>query len=332
MRVLNVVEVHNAGMPVRIVFVPNIPGSSMIDKKNYCKQNLEWVRKLITYEPRGSSNSYGVLITDPSDKDAHFGALFMSPGGWHDMCGHSSMAFACYATRTGLINLSDEKPLILDTPAGLVKLYVDTFDLGKVRMINVPSYVVETRRYQLGNYGSIEVYLSYGGNLCGIIDLDIIGIEWSLDLLPELFPLVKEVWKKLLKEPVKVRYLSSVELHGIRLSKRISKSPLRYHGILIYGSPERPLLDRSPSGTGSSAHIAYLYHINEVKVGEQVEFHSAINTVFKCRIIGETIIYDMKAVIPEVSSKNRACYITGFSTIVLEPDDPLGEGFPPLII
>ncbi|MEM4810113.1 MAG: hypothetical protein QW249_06335 [Desulfurococcaceae archaeon] len=40
MRVLNTIEVHNAGMPVRIVFMPNIPGANMQEKKNYCKQTL----------------------------------------------------------------------------------------------------------------------------------------------------------------------------------------------------------------------------------------------------------------------------------------------------
>ncbi|MEM4528198.1 MAG: proline racemase family protein [Desulfurococcaceae archaeon] len=332
MRVLNTIEVHNAGMPVRIVFMPNIPGANMREKKNYCKQNLEWVRKLITFEPRGSSNSYGILITDPSNRNAHFGALFMSPSGWHDMCGHSSMAFACYAARTGLVNLVDDKPLILDTPAGLVDLYVERHQPGRVRMVNVPSYIVETRRFQLNEYGSVEVYLSYGGNLCGVIDLDVIGMNWDIDSLPQMLSFIRDIWKRLLREPVRAKYLSDVELHGIRLSKRISKSPPRYYGILIYGSPDRPLLDRSPSGTGSSAHIAYLHYIGEVKMGEYVEFLSAINTAFGCRIIGETSINGLKAVIPEISSKDKACYITGFSTLIVEPDDPIKEGFPPLII
>lgn len=97
------VELHNAGMPVRLVFMPNVPGKTMTEKKEYCRNKLDWIRRLLTYEPRGSSNSYGVLITEPSNRSASFGAVFFDSSGWHDMCGHASIGFTCYAVRSGLV-------------------------------------------------------------------------------------------------------------------------------------------------------------------------------------------------------------------------------------
>ncbi len=312
-----------------MVFVPGIPGRSMAEKKEYCRSRLDWIRRLLTYEPRGSSNSYGALITEPSRPGAAFGALFFDSSGWHDMCGHASMGFACYAVRTGLVEPSEpEVEVPLDTPAGLVRLRVEVSGRNprRVRMVNVPSYVLGEARVDVGSYGRVEVYLAYGGNLYVVVDLDELGLEWSLDRLPELVDLAVGVWREVLKGVGTGGY----ELYGVRLSKRISKSPTRYYGILLFGSPTRPLLDRSPSGTGSSAHLAYLHYLGEVGVGEEVEFLSAVNTVFVGRVLEEVEYGGRRAVVPEVSTKDRGCYLTGYATAVKEPDDPLGDGVPPL--
>jgi len=323
------VELHNAGMPVRLVFVPGVPGRTMVEKRDYCRSRLDWVRRLLTYEPRGSSSSYGALITEPSRSDAAFGALFFDSSGWHDMCGHASMGFACYAVRAGLVELAEpEVEVRLDTPAGLVRLWVEVSGGSprRVRMVNVPSYVLGEVGVEVGSYGRVRTYLAYGGNLYAVVDLDELGLEWSLGRLPELVDLAVGVWRGALKEEL----TKGLELYGVRLSKRVSRSPPRYYGILLFGSPGRPLLDRSPSGTGSSAHLAYLHHLGEVGVGEYVEFVSAANTVFVGRILEEVEYGSRRAVVPEISTRDRGCYVTGYATAVREPDDPLGDGIPPL--
>lgn len=326
MRVLSFIEVHNAGMPVRIVFSPQVPGNSMRDKKTYCERNLDWVRRLLTYEPRGSSSSYGVLVTDPVSSEAHYGALFFDSSGWHDMCGHASMGLACYLVRSGLVSQPGGTAEIwTDTPAGLVKLVVDP--TGRVSLVNVPSFVLGEIRAKSARLGSLTVYLAYGGNLYGVVDLDELGVDWNPDAVADLAELSKELWSSISES---ARRACPYELYGFRFSKRISDQPLRYYGVLVFGSPKRPLLDRSPSGTGSSAHLAYLYYKGIVKSMEIVEFVSAVNTSFLGRVIGETTVNERKAVVPEISTANRACYITGYSIAVLEPDDPLREGFPPL--
>ncbi len=325
MKVLSLIEVHNAGMPVRIVFVPGIPGSDMREKKAYCERNLDWIRKLLTHEPRGSGSSYGALVTNPPDGRAHYGALFFDPTGWHDMCGHASMGLACYLVRSGLLPAADRTEVIQDTPAGLVRLVVDRE--GRVSMVNVPSFVLGDIRTRTTKFGGLTVHLAFGGNLYGLVDLDELGVDWSPELLPELFELSKELWSGVSEEAKRV---AAYELYGFRFSKRISRSPPRYYGILVFGNQGRPLLDRSPSGTGSSAHLAYLHHLGEAGVREDVEFVSAIGTVFVGRVVGETVLEGRRAIVPEVSTVTRACYVTGYSTAILEPDDPLGEGFPPL--
>lgn len=325
------VELHNAGMPIRLVVMPNVPGKTMTEKKEYCRNRLDWVRRLLTYEPRGSSNSYGVLITEPSNHDANFGAVFFDSSGWHDMCGHASMGFACYAVRSGLVEPKEpEVEIVLDTPAGLVKLFIEVVGQvpRRVRMVNVPSYVLGSLSINVDEYGRIKTYLAYGGNLYVIVDLDSLGLNWTSERIHEFYSLARKVWVAVTKEAP----LASIELYGVRFSKKISENPMKYYGILFFGSPSRLLLDRSPSGTGSSAHIAYLHNIGEVKVGEVVEFISAINTSFSARILGTIEFKGKEAVIPEISTADRGCHITGYSVAIMEPDDPLKDGVPPLLV
>ncbi|MEM1682227.1 MAG: proline racemase family protein [Sulfolobales archaeon] len=328
MRSLSFIEVHNSGMPVRIVFAPGVPGSNMKEKKAYCEKNLDWIRKLLTYEPRASSSSYGVLVTNPTSSEAHIGALFFDSSGWHDMCGHASMGLACYLVRSGLVGRAHEATEIrLETPAGIVKLSVDPS--GKVTLVNVPSFVVGDARVKSSKFGDLTVHLAYGGNLYGIVDLDELGINWDSITMKELAELSGELWSSVSES---AKSLCPYELYGFRFSKNISLKPLRYYGILVFGSPQRPLLDRSPSGTGSSAHLAYLYSRGFVRKMEFVEFVSAISTTFLGRVVGETAFEKWNAVVPEISTATRACYITAYTTVILEPDDPLGEGFTPLPI
>ena len=85
------IEGRNAGMPVKVVFLPYVQEETMLQKKSYCKTNLDYIRKMLTYEPRSGSNAYGVVVTNPPSKDAQFGAIYFDPSGWHDMCGHATM-------------------------------------------------------------------------------------------------------------------------------------------------------------------------------------------------------------------------------------------------
>ena len=100
------IEGHNAGMPVKVVFLPFVQGKTMQEKKSYCEKNLDHIRKMLTYEPRSGSNSYGVVVTKPADVSAHFGAIYFDPSGWHDMCGHETMFIGSMAVQRKMITAS----------------------------------------------------------------------------------------------------------------------------------------------------------------------------------------------------------------------------------
>lgn len=331
---IQTIEAHNAGMPIRIVFYPNIPGSTMIEKKRYCKMHLDWLRKMLMYEPRGHRAAYGVLVTTPTAKDSHFGAIFMDNSGWHDMCGHASMGFASISMQLGLVDIDKEsrsEDIVLDTPAGIVKviIYLDDKDsIRKVSLRNVPSFIYKTFSIKLSRFKEINVPVAFGGDFYAIVELKDLGLRFDKKILPQLIELSIDIWDSLKNEKIEHPMSKDISgLYGVRFREEIRSSPRKEYGILIFGDPDSPIIDRSPSGTGSSAHLAYLYHKGIVGLKDDVEMMSVVNTIFKIKAIDEYIIDGFKAIIPEITTVNKGGFVTGFATWVLDPEDPVKEGF-----
>jgi proline racemase len=83
-------------------------------------------------------------------------------------------------------------------------------------------------------------------------------------------------------------------------------------------------LDRSPCGTGTSARLAQLHARGEIGVGEAFVSESVLGTRFTGRIVQETIVGDLPAVIPEITGR---AWITGMGQYLLDPEDPFPAGF-----
>jgi Proline racemase len=331
------IEGHNAGMPVKAVFLPHIPGETMLKKKAYCESNLDYIRQMLTYEPRSGSNSYGVVITAPSHGDAHVGAIYFDPSGWRDMCGHATMFAGSLLVQKGMIETKNKRSveIVIDTPAGQVKLKIHMnkdSSIDHVSLVNVPSFILETYKLNLKKYGELDVPVVFGGDFYAIIDMDAIGLVYSRENLPILKNLALEVLGLLRNKNIAHPAEKGLKgVYGVRFQSKAGNKENRMYGILFFGNYHRVSLDRSPSGTGSSAHLAYLYFTEKsVGLGGMVEFVSTTETVFACTAVKEVNIDHYKAIVPEISSIDKACFITGFSTYVLDSEDKLEYGFEPI--
>ena len=104
---ISTVESHTAGEPTRIIIggIPKISGKTMNDKKEYFNNNYDYIRKTLMFEPRGSRAMFGVLLTEPVNKESDFGAIFMDSSKVVDMCGHASIGLATTALECGWVEL-----------------------------------------------------------------------------------------------------------------------------------------------------------------------------------------------------------------------------------
>jgi len=76
---IKTIEMHTRGEPVRIAVsgYSEIIGDTILDKRRYCKEKLDHLRKILMEEPRGHSNMYGVIPVNSDIKEADMAVLFI---------------------------------------------------------------------------------------------------------------------------------------------------------------------------------------------------------------------------------------------------------------
>ena len=97
--------------------------------------------------------------------------------------------------------------------------------------------------------------------------------------------------------------------------------PLVQRNVTVFADGE---VDRSPCGSGTSARLALLYAEGRLGVGDELVHRSVIGSEFRARIVEETEVAGLPAVVTEVEG---SAHLTGSHAFVLEPDDELGLGF-----
>ena len=76
---IKTVEMHSGGEPLRIIEsgYPAIEGKTVLEKRRYCRNKLDHLRKMLMFEPRGHDGMYGAVLVEPDIQEAHFGVIFM---------------------------------------------------------------------------------------------------------------------------------------------------------------------------------------------------------------------------------------------------------------
>jgi proline racemase len=83
-------------------------------------------------------------------------------------------------------------------------------------------------------------------------------------------------------------------------------------------------LDRSATGTGLSARMAVLYRGGFMGVGDAMTHASAIGSTFEGRIVGETRVGELPAIVPAIRG---SAWITGVAELYVDDRDPFPEGY-----
>ncbi len=84
-------------------------------------------------------------------------------------------------------------------------------------------------------------------------------------------------------------------------------------------------VDRSPTRTGTGERVALHYYKDQFEKVDTLISYSIIDTPFEGKFVAETKVGDYDAVLTEEVS--GTAQIVGFNQLVLDPLDPLPEGF-----
>jgi trans-L-3-hydroxyproline dehydratase len=323
---------HAAGEPLRIVTggYPELPGATMLERRRYAKEHHDDLRRALMWEPRGHADMYGCVITPPVSAEADFGVLFLHNEGYSTMCGHGVIALVTALVETGAFPATGAAtPVNLDTPAGLVRAVARIDASRRVERVsfrNVPSFVYASNlAIDVAPYGRLQVDIVYGGAFYAYLDAAQVGLTVIPEQTRELVA-AGEAVKRAVNAALPIRHPHAEDLgflYGTILTGPSEDPAHTTRNICVFANAE---VDRSPTGTGVSGHVARLAARDELREGEEISVESILGaqSVFTGRIAERGQVGAYPAVTPEVSG---AAYITGRREFILDPRDMLGAGF-----
>lgn len=328
-KVFRTIETHTLGHPTRNVVsgFRHIPGKTMAEKFTYMKDNEDWFRKLLAYEPRGSEIMSCTLITEPCTPGTDVGVLYFEASCWLPMCGHDTMGVAVALIEAGLVEVTEPVTVIkLDTAAGVITVEATVKDgvVEEVSFLNAPALVLNRNvEIDTKDFGKLIINIAWGGNVYAILPAEKVGLTIEPHNSTKLIATAQSIARDI-NSQVTVRHpelsfvdrVTHVEFSGP------PKSPDADIQNCVVALPK--VVDRSPCGTGTSAKAALLYEEGKLKVGDSFYHESIIGSIFKCEIVKETTVGKIPAIYPKITG--NAC-IMGFATWLLDPKDPFPEGF-----
>ncbi len=328
-RIIGTIDAHAAGEPLRIVTdgVPRIPGKTILAKRRWVRTNLDDVRRLLMWEPRGHADMYGCYVTEPVTDGADVGVIFMHNEGYSDMCGHGIIALATVLVAQGMVARAQPETRVgIDSPAGFVEAFVawDGRRTGAVRFRNVPSFVfARDVPVVTASYGEVTVDVAFGGAFYAYLPASALGLEVRRERLAELVRAGHEI-SRAVERTIEVVHPLEPELRDI-------------YGTILDGPPADPVndqanvcvfadrqVDRSPTGTGTAGRVAQLVERGALAMGQTLANESIVGTVFRGRAVERATVGDLDAVVPEVSG---TAAIVGFNRWLVDPEDAVGDGF-----
>ena len=327
-RVFHAVDSHTEGMPTRVITggVGVIPGATMFDRRRYFIDNLDHIRKLLMLEPRGHSAMSGAILQPSTRPDADVGVLYIEVSGCLPMCGHGTMGVATVLVETGMVPVVEPVTTIrLDTPAGLVVVDVDVVAGAAVRVTlrNVPSFCYATdRTVAVPGLGDVRYDMAFGGNFYALVELDQLGLPFDRSRKDDLLGAGLSIMEAInaVDEPVHPENPEIAGVHHVYLAAPGSDASHSRHAMAIHPG----WFDRSPCGTGTSARMAQLHAKGLLPLNQDFRNDSFIGTTFIGRLVEETTVGGLPAVVPTVSGR---AWITGTAQYMLDPRDPFPEGF-----
>ena len=327
-RMLTAVDSHTEGMPTRVITggVGVVPGATMNDKRLHFIEHLDDIRLFLMNEPRGHPAMSGAILQPSTRPDAEWGVIYIEVSGCLPMCGHGTIGVATVLVETGMVDVVEPVTTIrLDTPAGLVIARVAVTDghADSVTIENVPSYSVRLdATVEVPGYGTVPYSLAFGGNFYAMVDLDSVGLEYDRSKQQEILAAGLAIMAAVNEtDPPKHPTIDGVDhCHHVEFIAPGSDAVYSRHAMAIYPG----WFDRSPCGTGTSARMAELFARGELALDTDFVNESFIGSRFTGRLIRETTVAGIPAVVPTITGR---AWVTGIGQYLLDPTDPFSTGF-----
>jgi proline racemase len=229
----------------------------------------------------------------------------------------STASGGAWAVEPGRIDAPDdgEVEVTIGVPSGRVTARVTCRDgaVERVAFRNVPAYVI-ARGVAAGD---ARIDVVYGGAIYAFVPAVQLGLPIAAHALPELIRAGREIKAALAGTDVAV-HREDPRLSGIYGTVIHEELGPRHHrNVVVFADGE---VDRSPTGSATSARTALLAADGTIEDGTSWRNDSIIGTSFRARVVGRV----PGGVVTEVEG---TAFRTGEHRFVLDPRDELGTGF-----
>lgn len=326
---LKTIDMHTGGEPLRVILdgYPKIEGKTILEKRNYVKNNLDYLRTTLMFEPRGHADMYGVLLVEPQNKDSDFGVIFMHNEGYSTMCGHATIAITKLAVELGWVEVI--KPITnikIDAPCGQLDSFASIDENGNVTSVSfkcVPSFVVALEEeVYVEDIGIVKYDLSYGGAFYAYINADSLELSLNKENYDKIISYGKKIKHAIVESKDNIKHPFEEDLSFLYGTIFITNSDM-FHSknVCVFADGE---VDRSPTGSGVSGRAAIHYKKDEISLGESITIESILGSSFNVEVDSLIDYGSFEAVIPKVTG---TAYITGEHTFYIDNEDVLKHGF-----
>lgn len=331
-KVINVVKCHTGGEVNNVVTsgLPLIPGETVFDKQQWIAENLDEVRKLLLFEPRGAVHHCANLLVPSNDPEADMGYVIAESTEYPAMSGSNTICTATALLETGILPMTEPvTEITLEAPAGLIRLRCECRD-GKVTSVeftNQPAFAYQLdANIEVEGHGTVTADIAWGGMTYAIADAESLGFALHPSEARELSDFGQRL-KTAAAEQIQVTHPTNAGFAGVTQTEFTGPLTRNERGVLtaknaVVVSPGR--LDRSPCGTGTSARLATMLLRGQIAVGEPFEHRSILDSIYVGKVQATTQVGDYPAIVPSVAGQ---AWITELSQVGLDPTDPYPEGF-----
>jgi len=326
--VLTVVGCHAGGEIGNVVIdgVEPPPGDTVFEQMAAIRAD-DSIRKLLLHEPRGSVAVHSNIVLPSKRNDCAFGYVIMEPTEYPAMSGSNTICVSTVLLETGMVPMTEPVTTFrLEAPGGVVEITAGC-RAGKVdwiELVNVPSFAdAIDAPLEVDGLGSITVDVAYGGMWYAIADAHRLG-----------FALTPDEARDLSAMGTRIHAAARAQLHPVHPENpgiagvSVVQLAEPWQGVgkvsrnAVVVAPGR--LDRSATGTGLSARIAALHARGLMRSGDSMTHASVIGSTFDGRIVREVDVGGRTGVVPAIRG---TAWITGVTSVVVDPTDPFPEGY-----
>jgi len=269
-KVIKTIELQTGGEPLRVFTegLPEIRGGTILEKRRYFRDNYDYIRTGILWEPRGHADMYGAVITEPTTPDADFGTFFIHNEGYSTMCGHGIIALTKLVLDTGFIKKEGKNPVLkIDAPPGQITAIGHRKEgiVCSVSFINVPSFVLmQDQMVEVNGIGRMNFDIAFGGAFYAICDAMELGLNLDKNDFSKIIDYGKRI-KNAVVGSFNVRHPFEEDLsflYGVIFIDNPYDYNTHSRNVCVFADGE---VDRAATGSGVSARAAIHFSKGELK-------------------------------------------------------------------